>query len=432
MEKIDYLYPSAIEQIRAAINGEPIPDNTENRDGRIRDARYLAPYAIEQIRNACGGGRSTLLKPTLDLYMYSYEPTAPVAPIYTASAPMQGGCSCVWRRGIVGRSLDWYFNEQVEFMCRFNCNGRRIMGIAGGMPGAERLLLDSIDEDRIPMFLQDGVNDKGLFCAILVVPRDTHPTNTVEPLIEERGYTTSVSLPLYVLSNADSVDEAVTLLRDYTRMEFTEAALSTGYEAHYLIADKAKSMVAEAIDSQWVFVESWDTLSSTKGQEATNFKLSIITGTLPQWGPGVGEGHDFLGDGYEELSSGLERYKIIGDFHPHYTAETTVDDMKDIMDDVKFSTAYTGGWWYSDYVGGDYGINATKEQLLTNHAAIKEWYDDIEGLDATPFLTRPYRSGDCNKAWISRHQCVYDLNGGEMHYRVDEADYWNTKQLYDI
>lgn len=56
MEKIDYLYPTALEQIKAAVNGGIIPSNDENRDGRVKDVRYLSPIALEQIKDACGGG----------------------------------------------------------------------------------------------------------------------------------------------------------------------------------------------------------------------------------------------------------------------------------------------------------------------------------------------------------------------------------------
>lgn len=66
MDKIDYLHPTAIAQIKAVLNGEPVPDNTDNRDGHINDVRYLTPYAVEQIIEAGGSGASSADKVSYD------------------------------------------------------------------------------------------------------------------------------------------------------------------------------------------------------------------------------------------------------------------------------------------------------------------------------------------------------------------------------
>lgn len=79
MEKIDYLYPTALEQIKAAVNGSEIPSNDENRDGRVKDVRYLSSVAIEQIKSACGGGSGKVAK---YLYHGDSEPYEKVEPIY--------------------------------------------------------------------------------------------------------------------------------------------------------------------------------------------------------------------------------------------------------------------------------------------------------------------------------------------------------------
>lgn len=49
MNRIDYIYPTALEQIKAAINGETIPSNDGNRDGMVNDVRYFSKAALDQI-----------------------------------------------------------------------------------------------------------------------------------------------------------------------------------------------------------------------------------------------------------------------------------------------------------------------------------------------------------------------------------------------
>lgn len=50
MNRIDYIYPTALEQIKAAINGGDIPINDGNRDGGVQDVRYFSKAALEQIK----------------------------------------------------------------------------------------------------------------------------------------------------------------------------------------------------------------------------------------------------------------------------------------------------------------------------------------------------------------------------------------------
>lgn len=50
MNRIDYIHPSAVEQIQKAMHGETVPSNDGNRDGMVNDVRYFSDYALSQIR----------------------------------------------------------------------------------------------------------------------------------------------------------------------------------------------------------------------------------------------------------------------------------------------------------------------------------------------------------------------------------------------
>ena len=188
-----------------------------------------------------------------------FEGKAPVAP---------GACSAIRQGNYVGRNLDWLNDYEAVFAIRTpNADGRNaVVGLGGSLASLTIQKVDSgeITDDYkiLPFYLQDGVNEHGLFAEMNVVPAKGN-TQTV-PQISKQDRVCALMLVRYILDRFDTVDNAVAYLRDYTEIFIPTGLMEMGYELHYLLADGTKTVVLEIIDNSVRVIES---------DKATNFHL---------------------------------------------------------------------------------------------------------------------------------------------------------------
>lgn len=132
-----------------------------------------------------------------------------------------------------------------------------------------------------PFLPFDGMNEKGLAIALLAVPQAEAP---YDPNRVTLNTTTAIRL---VLDKAATVDEAITLLRQYNLY------FSGGIDCHYLIADASgRSALVEYVDQELCVVET-----ETDYQIASNF--------IAYNGLNIGEGFTEF-ERYDKVQAAIE------------------------------------------------------------------------------------------------------------------------------
>lgn len=341
---------------------------------------------------------------------------------FEGKAPVPAGaCSVLSVGGLVGRTYDWLDNyDAVICVHTPRMRGRNaVLGIAGS---TAELSVQAIDNDErteawrlLPFKLQDGINDKGLFAAILVAP--ARGDGVAHPAAAKRDRICSVMLVRYILDYFDTVDDAVGYIQSYVEVFTPAYLLAMGYEAHFVLKDSGKCVVLELEDGAFVTVQS---------DICTNFHVSGVT-------PGqdgnvftnadAGDGDLPTSQGIEEDGSGLERWNILNAARDSISGK---DDMIAAMDSVRYSKTYTNGTggdtdavWYSELVGDGVTVDTppTDDGLAARLAQARQEYVS--------------RSKDNPRTWLTTHRCVYDLAAGKVYVAVQEDTVHNdTFQLH--
>ena len=101
------------------------------------------------------------------------------------------GCSSVWTGNYVGRNLDWYYNTDSEFLIHTSGgNGRyATLGTCGQMSKLSMDFVDSGDYAEeyalLPFYCVDGINEKGVYINVNVVPAEVGNTEQFISLMTE-------------------------------------------------------------------------------------------------------------------------------------------------------------------------------------------------------------------------------------------------------
>lgn len=319
------------------------------------------------------------------------------------SAAVGGACSVKSSGGLVGRNYDWLNDYQATFsVFTPRSEGRyAVMGNAS-YSGLSKQKVDgggySEDYRILPFFLQDGINEHGLFAEVNVVPR--WGNDRVSSLLSKRDSVCSVMLVRYILDHFQTVNEAVAYIRDYVEIYNPQGMIDLDYELHYYLQDATTRKVIEFVGGHVVVVES-DIL--------TNFHL---------YGTNIGSGGAYTpqtaiqgffptSQGIEQYGTGLERYNLLRN-----ASAGDIEQMRSAMDSVKFSKAYTleSNEWFSEFVGGEIDVDtpADDTDFISRLNEYKQKWDE--------------RSKDDPQVWITCHSVVYDLGKKEMFVRVQERE----------
>lgn len=357
------------------------------------------------------------IRPYLYDISYDYLDYTYASQYFEQGAPVNIGACSAWadvENRVVGRNYDWLYDNEANFVVRTSAAQGRYASV--GVASHPSILNENVEariytEDYkiLPFFLQDGINSEGLFCEINVVPSAGNTQNT--PLIETRDRVSAIAIVRYILDNYASVQEALADLPNYVQIYMPESLTSLGYEAHLLIYDGTNCRVLEMVDNELVDVDS---------EISTNFHLHGVTANTDGSVNTnyTAKAHQFASDnGIEEYGSGLERWNILAAARMSHTA-----DMRETMDAVKFSQAYTvtavAKCWYSEFVGDDGVKNYTTDTVYSQmNTRVREYRDKWAERDR-----------ETAEVWITRHSCVYDIDNLSFSICVEEeSDAYNIE-----
>lgn len=325
-----------------------------------------------------------------------------------------GLCSSVRSGNFYGRNYDWYYNANAGVLVRTKAASDRhaVMGVAGGLTGFTKALVDSgVDSELyriLPFYLLDGVNDAGVFCNINVVPNDKGVAETTTPLVSEQDRICSLMLVRYVLDKYSTAQAAVEDLRDHVAIFTPKKLREMGYESHFMIGDATHTYVIEFINDEVVINES---------EVMTNFYLDGVTlvgGEFVYTNADAAGGNLPSSIGITGHGSGLERYNIAAD---GLGSANTKAGMRQLMNSLLFTKCYksdTDPFWYSDYVGvsEDGATDITVDTLP----------DDDDMIARIEKVKAQYasRSRDNANTWHTEHSSVYDLANGKVYIVAQE------------
>ncbi len=324
-------------------------------------------------------------------YEYANEYFEQRAPEFTP-----GGCSAICKGSWVGRNLDWRYDNELSFIVRTpHADGLyATLGVAGGMPSITKSHYENegLTEEEalvLPFYLQDGINEHGLFAEMNVVPTAGN-TQT-----EGDARFCALMAVRYILDHYKSVSEVLSDL-DNLQMFFPQSLLDMEYEIHFLLADPEEAKVLEVIDNEWQVIDH---------QQLTNFHLYGVNfddqnKVYTPWTAQEEEHYAHADQNVELYGSGLERWNILQDAQIF-----DKESLLEVMQSLYFSKAYEGDMdvaWNSEFVGGNITVDTpvgTRDFVQRVREYRKKWQD---------------RSRETGEVWITTHSSLYNLDTLEL------------------
>ena len=316
---------------------------------------------------------------------------------------INGACSSVRNGNWYGRNFDWTYDENAEFLVRTSrANGRYAsIGLASGINGLTNDVVKSGVENElyklVPFMMTDGINECGLVANTNVVPTDKGITTGTSAKISKEVEICSLMLVRYVLDHFVTAKDAAEYIENYMSVYVPSTLIDMGYETHLMIADEVDTYLVEFYGNETVITQM------TKPY-MTNFYLSDITLNADDtvYTPND-SGHYASENNISENGSGLERYNIIVE---NYTDADTQSGMRELMNKLKYSKAYEGAEWYTEFVG----ING-----LTVDSEVEDFAEEISY--AEKLYEHRIRNG---KTWHTAHSVVYDIENCKLSVIVQE------------
>lgn len=314
-----------------------------------------------------------------------------------SKASPTGMCSAIRKNNLIGRNLDWYYDDCVNVVVKTKaCQGRyATIGVA-------HTTLTKAQADNgewndyynsLPFLVGDCVNEHGLYVSMNVVITDKGHTTGTNP----NGKTIpQLMLPRYICDYAKDVDEAYWLVHD---ANIVAPSKDFGYEVHLMVCDKNNTYVMEFVNNQ---LESY-----SDENILTNFYLTDWAGDIKAvfLGDSI---QDVIDSGLSDHAMGIERYKILSE--KYYSIDTsTEDDIKDALKQVKYTLAYDENqspYWYSEFVDKDLTIFSN-----TND------YNEIINKAISAFENRDRR---LRNTWETCYSVIYDLNSKKLSVYSEE------------
>lgn len=353
-----------------------------------------------------------------------------------------GACSS-WRNGRYhGRNLDW-LQEDYGCLVLQMPSGKGVkhasVSIVNGnlIVNREFMARDIVDEKYrhiIPCMAIDGINDAGVTANINMLchtPGDTY-------INKEECDISSSSVVRYILDNAGSVDEAISLLNEKKICQ--DVVQVKDYDAHFMISDPTKTAAVEFLNKKMVvtyYNESGHGCRSDKGNPA--IMTNLCNFAVENWGLGTDDFYD-----NRPLAMGVERWETI--LSQYDVASRSVNDNFDIAKSVWYFKNYMSKdkLWYTENAGDDYGRDEQGWYCTINEkriacsgwkeAQVKAWdtmpkfwadYDEKYG-----HLKDPHVRG--NDYWETSHTVIYDLQQKKGYLCAFEAFYSKDAEPIEI
>lgn len=321
-----------------------------------------------------------------------YEPSAFIEFLDNIDEIALGGACSVIRNGnFIGRNLDYYYCDMAETVIHVPAAPGRYasIGVASCLTDFTPSLINKHPDchyfDVIPYAVVDGINEKGVYCSVNLVPFDCGVTTGTHPGSDTLCATMVVR---FVLDHASSAREACEML---SHKNISQRRLLN--EMHYLIADENGCYVVETINNEFHYAQAPDNI-------LTNFHVLSENATIH-------------GQGYE-------RYDLL---KANYDQGATKEGMCQLMQRLKYSNIYDTSispFWYSDYYGETY--KGTKIDLNTPH---EQYWDYIVGESER----YQHRKRDILQfIWVTTHTSIYDIENRAL--RVYSQEDYN--QYYEF
>lgn len=332
-----------------------------------------------------------------------------------------GGCSSVRKGNLYGRNFDWTYSNDVTFIVHTPRIADRyeVWGTAGSISGVTKSFIESgVEDDKyraIPFYLVDGINEHGLVMNNNVVPLNEGNSSAV-PVIESKVTLNAMMVNRYVLDHFKTAAEAVDYIYKYVTIDSYTPLATKNYALHWMIADANKTYIIEIVSNGVVVTDVTDSTPYM-----TNFTIDGVEFNADNtvYTPYTqDETHDAITTNYvEELGSGLERWNMIADAYSDISSAT---DMRDLMESLKYTNAYTettpADVWYTEFVG----INEL------NVASDASDFADVLTAARTQYADR---SRDTADTWQTVHSVVYNINDLTMEIVTQEG---STEYSFNI
>lgn len=108
----------------------------------------------------------------------------------------------------------------------------------------------------LPFRLQDGINEKGVFCCANVVPAIKEYTYST-PTNIKTDTLNSAMIVRWVLDNFNTAEDAVRELVNHVSVEFSHSILEEGFNTHYMIGDSENTFIVEFYEENGVLKNTY-------------------------------------------------------------------------------------------------------------------------------------------------------------------------------
>lgn len=321
----------------------------------------------------------------------------------THYAPVVGGCSVVRKGNKIARNLDWYYNNEVEFIVETDAglNRHASKGFIGTISALTKdVVAQGVKGDIakiLPFRMTDGINDAGLYASINVVNADSAMAIADEgttPNIEQRDEVCLSMLVRYILDNFSNAMDACNYIRDYVRVYAPMSAQEGKTDAQILVIDKSGGLYVLAFRGNNTLL-----LNEEFKGVLTNFRLINTKLT------GAGR-YAIDGSNIEDYGQGIERANIALDMLP--TAN---------IEDIIFALHYTSAYeqdseWLTEFTGIEGATIHDTDKLR-----------DIQRRARDKYLVT---TRDKSDIWHTTHSVIYDLNSLSATYKTQEINDGNS------
>lgn len=324
------------------------------------------------------------------------------------------GCTAFRKGRFFVRNLDWLYNFQVDFVIKVPRFGDRFASI--GVTSYSEITRDLVNDygkyNLLPFFLLDGINERGVFCCMNVVPGDEEgwtPTTLTTPTESLKESLCARMIPRFVVDNFATAKEAIDYFVKHTAIYLPKDESYSHYEFHFMIGDPNSLYVMEFVNNEIVVVEE-------NNEVMTNFRL---------YGTSLNIDGSINYNTVSEFGAGLERFNLIKSRWSGL--QENVDSLITFAStELKYTNAYeehTSPFWYSEFVG--------QYPSPVNKLTVKDAFENTNKFEPVLNIAfNQYRNrvrGD-NNSWHTTHTSVYDITTKTLHLVSQE----NSKKVYSF
>lgn len=326
-----------------------------------------------------------------------------------------GVCAGIRNGNFFGRNLDWSCGVSPEFVVHTPAKDGRhatvgicTTNLVKEMPKEQTWLSQMLVND-LTLNCFDGINDAGVCMVLLVVHYNDgggEPTGT-NPKAEKTIH--GSNLLRYVLDYANSAAHGIELMKSvntYGKLEH--------YTFHWMLCDEKETYFVELMNNSVV---------ATKAEEnpIEKFRKPIITNFYLQ--------KDTVGTN-QLIPGGVERYDILS---KDYDKATTVNDMFDVLKNVRFSRKYEGknpsklnpgetdNNWYSEFYSYVLDPDTFKPLFFDKYSDRQKMWDDMISKDIRDNAIWLFDNPRLHQmtSWTC-HTSVYNIKERKMQIVIGE------------